>query len=136
MTVAISAQGSKVEIDTGTGTPNWVQVKGVKSFSGFDGEASELDVTDLDSAAKEIRLGLVDNGKLSLDINVNTADPGQAACQAARISGSGMPFKITYPDASTDSFTAYVKAMPKQGGVDAVLSGSINLRISGAVTSA
>jgi len=67
-----------VQVDTtglaygngGIATPvAYTRVSNVKSFNGFDGASSEIDVTNLDSTAKEVRLGLQDFGKLSFDIN-------------------------------------------------------------------
>ncbi|MBW0450844.1 phage tail tube protein [Paraburkholderia phenoliruptrix] len=134
---AISAQGSKFFIDTaaeGAAQPTWTQVKNLKSFSGFDGSATEIDVTDLDSTAKEKRLGLMDNGSFSIDVNVNIADPGQAALKAAQKASSLESFKLQYPDGSADTFDASVKSFPIAGGTDAVLTATVSLTISGAVT--
>ena len=45
----------------GTATPvTYTNIANVKDFSGFDGSASELEVTNLDSVAKEFKLGLTD----------------------------------------------------------------------------
>jgi hypothetical protein len=112
----------------------WTQVKELKSFSGFDGSASEIDVTDLDSTAKEFRQGLQDFGQFKVDIKVVNSDPGQAACKAAKASGVAKTFRLTLPNAEVATFSAFVKSMPVQGGVDAVFSGSIDLKISGDVT--
>ena len=54
----------------GTATSvSFTAIANVKSFSGFDGSASEIDVTNLDSTAKEFKLGLVDSGSLSMEID-------------------------------------------------------------------
>ncbi|WP_321940041.1 phage tail tube protein [Paraburkholderia sp. J8-2] len=135
---AISAQGSRFFInsaDSGA-QATWTPVRNLKSFSGFDGTASELDVTDLDSVAKEKMLGLVDNGSFSLDVNRNLKDPGQAALKAAQVSSTLEQFKLRYPDGSTETFSAYVKSFPISGGVDAVMTSTVALTISGAVVSA
>ncbi|WP_186270012.1 phage tail tube protein [Burkholderia gladioli] len=134
---AISAQGSKFYIDTaadGAAQPTWTQVKNCKSYSGFDGSATEIDVTDLDSTAKEKRLGLMDNGSFSIDVNVNMADPGQAAMKTAQKASSLEQFKLEYPDGSADTFAASVKSFPISGATDAVITSTIALTISGAVT--
>ncbi|RSK77857.1 hypothetical protein EJ774_21105 [Pandoraea apista] len=134
---AISAQGSKFFINTaaeGAAQPTWTKVKNVKSYSGFDGSATEIDVTDLDSEAKEKRLGLMDNGSFSIEVNVNMADPGQAAMKAAQKASSLKSFKLEYPDGSADTFDASVKSFPISGSTDAVITSTISLTISGAVT--
>lgn len=132
---AISAQGSTFSINTGTDAlPVWTKVKNVKSFSGFDGSATELDATDLDSTAKEKLLGLVDEGAFSIDINVNMADPGQLAMKASQKAGTKKQYKLMLPDTSGATFYAFVKTFPLSGGVDAILATTVAMTITGAVT--
>jgi hypothetical protein len=121
---------------TPTATPvTWTNINNLKTFTGFDGEASEIDVTNLSSTAKEYRLGLVDNGKFSIEVDYDGADNGQIACKAAQVSGALKNFKLTLPDTHTYSFAAFVKKVPLSGGVDQVVKiSTIDLRISGAVT--
>lgn len=135
---AVSAQGSKFFVDTaasGAAQPTWTPVKNVKSFSGFDGSASEIDVTDLDSVAKEKRLGLIDNGSFSIDVNRDLTDAGQLALKAAQTASSLEQFKLQYPDGSADTFSGFVKSFPIAGGTDAVLTSTVAFTISGAITS-
>lgn len=133
-----------VQVDTtgltitasGTATPNtWTAINNLKTFSGFDGQASELDRTSLTSVAKEVVLGLVDFGQFSFDVDYDYNDAGQAAVLAAQVSGALKNFKLTLPDSHVASFSAYVKKLPMAGGVDQIVKRSgANLRISGAVT--
>lgn len=131
-----------VQVDTtglaygngGIATPvAYTRVSNVKSFNGFDGASSEIDVTNLDSTAKEVRLGLQDFGKLSFDINPDFADAGQNAMRAARAAGARKQYKLEYPNGLVSAFAAFVKSMPHQGGVDAVIAGTAELRIDGDV---
>jgi hypothetical protein len=120
----------------GTATPTtWTQIKNLKTFSGFDGQASELDRTNLDSVAKENVLGLVDYGQFTVDLDYDYADAGQAALLASQVSGAIKTFKLTLPDAHTASFSAYVKKIGAAGGVDQIVKRQgVAMRISGAVT--
>lgn len=131
---AISAQGSKLEIAPLGATPTYTRIKGFKSFTGFDGQSSEIDTTDLDSTSKEYLLGLRDNGNFNFDLNVNRTDPGQILLEAARASSAMHLFKLTLPDGHVATWNGLVKSTPLQGGVDAVLTGTVNTRISGDVT--
>jgi hypothetical protein len=134
---AMSAQGSQFFVNTaadGAAQPTWTKVKNVKSYSGFDGSASEIDVTDLDSTAKEKRLGLIDNGSFSIDVNVDMTDAGQLALKTAQKASSLESFKLQYPDGTASTFDGFVKSFPIAGGTDAVITSTVALTISGPVT--
>jgi len=130
---AISAQGSKLSIQVGSpGT--FTQIKEVKSFSGFDGKASELDATSLDSTAKEFAKGLRDNGGFQFDLNRVYDDPGQIALDEAQNDDATHQFKLELPNGKAATFAALVLSFDLKGGVDALLASSASLRISGKVT--
>jgi hypothetical protein len=119
----------------GSATPvTYTEIANVKSYSGFDGAASEIDVTNLRSTAKEKRLGLQDFGKFSMNINPDFSDSGQNAVRASKGAGTQKNYRVTYPNTKVASFAAYVKSTPESGGVDAVIDGSVELTITGAVT--
>lgn len=131
---AISAQGSDFAINTGTDAlPVWTDVKNVKSYSGFDGAATSLDSTDLKSAAKENINGLQDWGSFSIDINIDYADPGQAAMLAAKRTSTKKNFQLTLPNGFIATFLASVNSFPIAGGTDALLTATIAMTISGDV---
>jgi hypothetical protein len=118
----------------GTATPNvYTKINGVTSFDGFDGTADELDTTDLDSTAKEFISGIKDEGKFGFEAKVLKNDNGQIALRANRTSGAVVGMKLSLPDASVATFNVIVKSMPTSGGVNAVLKGKIDCRISGPV---
>ena len=120
----------------GTATPvTWTEISNISSFSGFDGEASEIDVTNLASTAKEFRLGLQDFGSFSFDWQVDLADAGQDAVRAAQASGAVKNFKLTLPNSDTATFSGLVKnATNMTGGVDQIVGGSVSIKITGSVT--
>lgn len=119
----------------GTATPQtYTKVNGLLSFDGFDGSADELDTTDLDSTAKEFVSGIKDEGKFGFEMKTLKTDNGQIALRAARTNGNIVGLKLTLPDASVASFSALVKTIPTSGGVNAVLKGKVDCKISGPVT--
>ena len=119
----------------GTATPDtYTKINGLLSFDGFDGAADELDTTDLDSTAKEFVSGIKDEGKFGFEIKTLKTDTGQIALRAARANGTITGFKLTLPDQSVASFSALVKTMPTSGGVNAVLKGKVDTKISGPVS--
>lgn len=121
----------------GTFTPtSYTACANVRTFNGFDGAASDIDVTNLSSTAKEFRLGLVDNGMLSLGMHLDRSDAGQLALQAAQVGSLLKAFKLILPSGSTPnaSFNGYVKKFAIDGAVDAVVNLSVDIKISGAVS--
>jgi len=120
---------------SGTATPvQWTSVGNFKTYSGFDGQASELDITNLASAAKEFKLGVVDPGTLTLEVDQDNTDAGQTVMLAAYNGALLKQFKITLPNSNTATFTAYVRKFQSAGGVDQILKRNAELRISGLVT--
>lgn len=105
-----------------------------RTFNGLDGQASELDVTNMASQAKEIRLGLVDFGQVQLECDHNLTDPGQARVQVQYLSGALTQFLLTLPNGNTASFNAFVRKFSLQGGVDQIVKRQVDLRITGPVT--
>ena len=128
-TITINASSS-----TATGTA-WVQIKQTKSIKPSNATASKIDVTDLDSTAKEYRTGLVDNGTASVEIFILESDPGQAAALAAFNASSVNSYKFVTP-AKNRTFNASITKFPTAPdvAVDGVQTGSIEIVISGAIT--
>ena len=112
----------------------FTNIANVRTFSGFDGAASEIDVTNLDSTAKEFRLGLSDPGQFTFEIDYDSANAGHIALRARQSSGVLSNFKLTLPNGGVITFFAYVKKFSLGGGVDAVAKTSVDLRITGAIS--
>lgn len=126
--------GYSAYTSAGTATPTtYTKIGNVKSFSGFDGSASEIDVTNLDSTAKEFRLGLTDPGSFQIDFDQDNSDAGQVALRTSQVAGTQKAYKLTFPNGNTASFNAFCKKFSTQGGVDAVVKAQAQLRITGSV---
>ena len=132
---AISAQGTGITIDTGTtSAPVLTPITNVSDISGFDGKATEIDVTTLTSKAKERILGLQDWGTLTLNTQINLKEVSHAALLAAKKASTTKPFQLTLSDGTTIAFNAYVSTFPIAAKVDAVYTGNIVLTITGDIT--
>lgn len=131
----INAQGSTLEVDNTTPGTADEAVGKIKSFSGFDGEAAEIDKTHLGSTAKEFDIGLQDFGSFTVNWQVDFADTGQDVIRAAASSAATKTFKLTLPDGTEADFSGVVKNADKMdGGVDGIVEGGAVIKISGAVT--
>lgn len=133
--VYIDTTGKTITAGSGTATPQtFTNIANMKDYSGFDGSASELDKTNLDSTAKEYLLGLTDPGQFSINIDYDNANAGHIALRAKQVSGVICSFKLTMPDLDVITFSGYVKKFSLAGGVDAIVKTSVDIRISGAIT--
>jgi len=132
---AIETQGFTLKIgDTSDSPAQLVEIKEITNFSGFDGQAAEIDVTHLQSAAKEFIMGLQDFGGFNIDVNYLPDDPGQSEARAAKAARTKKQFVATFSDGTTATFSAYVLSGSVSGGVDAKVDSSFSLRITGDVT--
>jgi len=140
-TIAIDLDSTALTITVGSGTltpVTYTTLGNVRSITDLEsGSASEIDVTHLQSTAKEWRLGLVDNGSVSLDLDRVNSDAGQAAAQARRIDGVATNFKIVLPSGTTPtaSFSGLVRKFSVASiAVDGVVKGAVEIRVNGAIT--
>ena len=109
------------------------KVNGIRSFTGMDGQASDIDVTTLDSLAKEYRQGLQDFGGWNMEIFRDPDDAGQAALEQAKNDQATEQCVLTIPTGQVATFDAYCKQISAAGAVDGVLTGNVAMKISGLV---
>ena len=136
--IDIDTTGKTIDVGAGTTTATptaWIQVKECKGIKPSGASAAKIDVSDLDSSAKEYRTGLIDNGTFSADINILESDPGQAAVLAAFIASTTNAYKVVTP-AKVRTFSASCLKFPTipDAVVDGVQTGSMEFVVSGAVT--
>ena len=127
----LDAQAATLSIDNSGGSP--ITIGGVVSFSGFDGESADIDITTLASTAKEFRQGLQEFGNFSIEMMRDPSDAGQVELLAAKAAQATREVILTLASGDIATFNAYVKSVTSSGGVDAVITGSANSKISGAV---
>jgi hypothetical protein len=135
----IGTQGTTIEIDTSPPphtTPAWTTVGNATAWSGPSFTRNEIDVTALDSVAKEYILGLKDPGEFSMDVNVDKTDPGQEFLWGELNQNVPIPVKMTWPSTPPDGFTfeALVMNFETSGSADDKIDGTITLRVTGDVT--
>lgn len=105
----------------------------------FDGATQAIiDTTSLVSTMKSFKVGTVDPGSISLEVNLDQDDPSQALLIAAASDQTGRSYLITYGAASTGGCTisgiAFVTSFSIKAGIDTVLTASFSLKLSGAYT--
>lgn len=110
-----------------------ITVNGITAFTGFDGVASDIDITTLASTAKEFRQGLQEFGKFSMNLQRDPNDNGQRELFIAMAAQSSRGCVLTLASGDTATFTAYVKSVTSDGAVDKTLTGKCDMKITGAV---
>src|SRR5574343_484413 len=98
----LDAQGATLTVEDAGGSP--VNIGGLVSFDGFDGEASDIDITTLASVAKEYRQGLQDFGNFSIELMRDPANAGQQELAAMKAAYATREFVLTLPDGDVATF--------------------------------
>jgi len=113
----------------------------VNDFSGPGGGAAVIDITHLQSTAKQKLIGLRDEGQLTMSVNYNATDAGQVGLKNDRAARRKGLFDILFTDALITStsypsrswFEAYCLLHQITGAVDDKISASLTLEITGPV---
>jgi len=133
--VDLDTTGTTVYTTGGSAVPVlWTAIANVRTFTGFDGAANIIDVTNLSSSAEEIRPGIPRFGQMSFEIDWDHSDAGHLALLAKQLTQAQTAFKLGLPDTHVASWNGYVMKVPSQGGVDQVVRGTVDVRITGPVT--
>ncbi|MGE0294966.1 MAG: phage tail tube protein [Hyphomonadaceae bacterium] len=133
---ALESQGMTIARGDGGSPEAFTTIPEVRSISGPDGSANEIDVTDLSSSAKEFRMGLQDEGNITLDMMFIPGNTVHAGLRSDRANRTLRNFRLTFTDspATVWSFAAYVQGLSVSNEVDSTTNASVTLRISGSIT--
>ena len=133
---AINAQGVELQRGNGAVPESFAIVGEITNFDGPGGSASVIDVTTLQSLAKEKRMGLQDEGQFTFQMNLDPSDVQQAGLRTDRANRTLRNFRLRLTDVSNTTllFSAFVLEFKINGAVDQVVKASVTLEISGAVT--
>ena len=130
---ALDSQGMTIGRGDAASPEVYTTIPEVKSIDGPGGDATEIDTTDLSSTSKEFRMGLQDEGSVTLQMNWLPANTVHTGLRTDRANQTLRSFRITFTDspASTLTFNAYVLGITISNSVDNVTEASVNLRVSG-----
>ncbi len=136
----ITAQGVNFFWSTSTAvsTASSNLVGEVTDISGPTGNRGEIDVTSMNSAAKEYLMALPDFGDITFNINYIGSDVAQNAFYADFISTAAPKrkgcIKLTDTAVHAIIFEGYAKAFSWTMGQDQQIKASCGVRISGSAT--
>ena len=114
----------------------------ITNFSGPTGSANVIDITSLQSTAKEKFIGIRDEGQVTMEVILETSAAAQHTnLKDDRKNRTKRSFDILLTDAAVAAttfptmlyFDAYVSGFSISGAIDEVLKGSLTLEISTAV---
>lgn len=112
----------------------------VKSFSGPSGSANIIDDSHLGSTSKEKRMGLPDEGQITLEVLLNTTDPAQIKLRTDRAARTKKSFIIKLSDSTVAGSETRVKGkgyctgFAISGAVDDAVKASVTIEITGGVS--
>lgn len=146
----VKTQGTEIFLLDDTDSGNEVRKIGaVTGFSGVGGEAGEIDVTDMDSTAREFLVALQDNGTVTINFDYDPQDTSQQTLDSL-VGGANKRFVVCLSEAGTDvsytsqfelptdrttfDFNAGVRSFQLDGQADDAWRGTMTLRVSGDIT--
>lgn len=116
----------------------------VTDFTGPGGAAAVIDLTGLQSTAKEKLMGLRDEGQLTLNVNFNATDAGQVGLRSDRADRRKGLYDMVFTDITPSAsvipsncwFQGYCLNYNISGAVDQKVAAAITLEIDGPVVMA
>ena len=133
---AVETQGTVIAIGDGGGPETFTAIPGVLDFDGPGGSPTIIDHTAMDDTSKRKKVGLKDEGTLSLTLKYNPDNAIHAGIRTDRANRTLRNFEMTFQDtgATKWSFAGYVTEFSVSGGVDDFLRASVGIEIDGDIT--
>lgn len=129
--------GTKLKVAASTGSTK-VEVGGLKSISGIDASADEVEVTDMGNTDgyREYLPGFKDGGEVSVSGFMDGADSGQSRMYDLMESGDVVDCEIVFPTKIGKSWTfkAGVTKFTTSADVDDAITFEATLKVSGKPT--
>lgn len=141
MSKASSSQKVTLKRGDGAGPEVFTLIAEITSWTGPTETAKQIDVSSVDSDAREFIAGLRDPGEMAIEGNFVAEDVGQAGLRADLASRAIRNFELTLADATATlmvptkiSFTAVVTSFQIKGAVDDKVAFSASVKITGVPT--
>lgn len=133
---AIIAHGTKYEVEATLGGGDFFEIGEITNVTPPNEQADDIEVTHMQSPGryKEFRQGLIDPGNAVFKLNNIPGDATDDFCAAWKTSGEARATRITFPNAKTRTFPAYVKSFV-QDAMDPskTITGTITVKVAGQI---
>jgi hypothetical protein len=134
----IEAQGTVFSIlDVSQSPDAYVAIGEIVNIAGVGGgQANVIDVSTLASTRREKRMGLADEGQMTLTLHHFPSDAGQVLLHAARSSREVQSFRLTDTDSppNNDDFQGFVLSAGRSFNLDEVAMLEVTVEITGAIS--
>lgn len=132
----IATKGSQLYLGDAASPETYTKIAQATSLGGPSQENPEIEVTDLDSTAKEYIAGLVDNGEITAALNFDPATTTHQTLNTLLNSGATRNWYIKIPTSPAYymTFSGFVRTFPKSAEVESVWKADLTIRVSGTVT--
>jgi len=129
--MAISVANGGTTLSLGA-TPTLIGELTSLNFSGFG--LSAVESTNLAATTKTFLPGIISPGTISCDFNSDGANTGQDLIKSTVTSRAAIAFAIASADGSTFSGSSIITGYDYKAAVDGVITGSVTLQVTGALT--
>ena len=129
--MAISVANGGTTLSLGA-TPTLIGELTSLNFSGFG--LSAVESTNLAATTKTFLPGIISPGTISCDFNSDGGNAGQDLIKSTVTARTSISFAIASADSSTFSGSAIITGYDYKAAVDGVITGSVTLQVTGALT--
>jgi hypothetical protein len=131
--LALDAPGTRLLIGDGATPETFNPITRIRSIEGPGGASAIIDATDFDSIAREKKVGVADEGQLTMALVYLPANPQHAQLRLDRATRTLRNFKLIFEEGTTWCFSAFVTGIELSGKVDDVIRADVELEITGGI---
>lgn len=128
---AYATQGTVIRRGGDESPTVYTDIPQVVNVSGPTASANEIDVTNLQSSAKEYVTGLVDYGQVTFDLVLDRNNAIHSGIKDDLDANTVRSYQIETPDGVVESFEARVQGLDQNIQTDDAVRASVTLRLTG-----
>ena len=137
MTVAVLGSGATLQLGSGASPQVYTTIAEVLRCGPIGSTNPEVDVTNLDSTAKEYIAGLADGNSLEFDVNWISSNTQQTSLRTQQASGSTVNMRMvwqTSPNTTAVFDLVLLSFEISETSAESQVMASISGRITGSIT--
>ena len=135
MTLAVLGSGATLQLGDGASPQSYTTIAEVMRCGPIGSSNPEVDVTNLDSTAKEYIAGLSDGNTVDFDVNWLVGSTQQTSLRTSQQAGSTVNLQMVYPTSPNTKAQFDLVLLDFEMG-ETTADGQLTARISGRITGA